>query len=133
MHKKKPRYLTSQKIWQDDGQSLNQVELISQWKISDQITVFGKVIRDNEISSSKDLSFGFQYSNCCLKAGLMKRKWIDQDYYGLLNSYDNKSLNSIDLNFMERERDNVYFFFELVELGRLGKQISDVVSSRSFE
>ena len=63
----------------------------------------------------------------------MKRKWIDQDYYGLLNSYDNKSLNSIDLNFMERERDNVYFFFELVELGRLGKQISDVVSSRSFE
>ena len=133
VHKKKPRYLTSQKIWQDDGQSLNQVELISQWKISDQITVFGKVIRDNEISSSKDLSFGFQYSNCCLKAGLMKRKWIDQDYYGLLNSYDNNSLNSIDLNFMERERDNVYFFFELVELGRLGKQISDVVSSRSFE
>ena len=63
----------------------------------------------------------------------MKRKWIDQDYYGLLNSYDNNSLNSIDLNFMERERDNVYFFFELVELGRLGKQISDVVSSRSFE
>ena len=63
----------------------------------------------------------------------MKRKWIDQDYYGLLNSYDNKSLNSIDLNFMERERDYVYFFFELVEFVRLGKQISDVVSSRSFE
>ena len=77
MHKKKPRYLTSQKIWQDDGQSLNQVELISQWKISDQITVFGKVIRDNEISSSKDLSFGFEYSNCCLK-GRIDEEEVDR-------------------------------------------------------
>ena len=33
----------------------------------------------------------------------------------------------------ERERDNIYFFFELTEMGRFGKTVSEVLTSRSFQ
>ena len=33
----------------------------------------------------------------------------------------------------DRERDNIYFFFELTELGRFGKKISEALNSKSFQ
>ena len=119
--------------WFDKELAISQLELLSQWSISDQFMIFGKLQKDNEIHQSKDLSFGFQYSNCCLKAGLMKRKWKDQDYYAWHASPEEafKALaNGIN---PELQRDNVYFFFELKDIGRIGKEISQVISSTVLE
>ena len=119
--------------WFDKELAISQLELLSQWSISDQLMIFGKLQKDNEIHQSKDLSFGFQYSNCCLKAGLMKRKWKDQDYYAWHASPEEafKALaNGIN---PELQRDNVYFFFELKDIGRIGKEISQVISSTVLE
>ena len=115
--------------WFDKDLPISQLELLTQWSISDQFTIFGKLLKDNEMHQSKDLSFGFQYSNCCMKAGLMKRKWKDQDYYNWYASPTEafKALES-GIN-PELQRDNIYFFFELRDIGRIGKEISEVISS----
>ncbi len=120
-------------LWQDRYLPINQFEVISQWEISDNILLFSKVLRDAQSNASKDLTFGFEYSNCCLKAGLMKRKWIDQDYYSLVTNQSIGINHGLDNLHFEQERDNVYFFFELVELGRFGKEISEVLSSKYFQ
>ena len=119
--------------WSDIDSPINQSELISQWALSPNLLLFGKVLKDSESSMSKDISYGFEYSNCCLKFGLMKRKWIDQDYYSLTANQANDGNPDWEELTFEKERDNVYFFFELIELGRFGKEISEVLSSRSFQ
>ena len=115
--------------WLDNDLPISQMEILSQWSVSDNFIIFGKLQRDNEMHKSKDLSFGFQYSNCCIKAGLMKRKWQDQDYYTWYARPEGafKALQS-GIN-PELERDNLYFFFELQDIGRIGKEISEVISS----
>ena len=90
-------------------------------------------IRDRNYS--RDISYGIEYSNCCLKLGLMKRKWLDQNYYNyMFFDLDHQNANFIENDMaLERERDNIYLFFELTELGRFGKRISEVLNSRSFQ
>ena len=119
--------------WFDNELPISQLELLTQWSISDQFMIFGKLQKDNEIHKSKDLSFGFQYSNCCLKAGLMKRKWKDQDYYTWHASPTEAFKALADGINPELQRDNVYFFFELKDIGRIGKEISEVISSTVLE
>ena len=119
--------------WLDSELPISQMELLTHWSISDKFAVFGKVQKDNERNESKDLSYGFQYSNCCMKAGLMKRKWQDQDYYTWSTNQEEafKALqNGIN---PELRRDNIYIFFELKDIGRIGKQISEVISSTVLE
>ena len=119
--------------WFDNDLPISQLELLTQWSISDKFMIFGKLQKDNEIHKSKDLSFGFQYSNCCMKAGLMKRKWKDQDYYKwYVNPTEAFKALESGIN-PELQRDNVYFFFELKDLGRIGKEISEVISSTVLE
>ena len=97
-----------------------------------QILVFGKVSRDYEKNYSRDLSYGIEY-NSVAKLGLMKRKWLDQNYYPFFGT-NKEDINLIENSpFTERERDNIYLFFELTELGRFGKRISEVLSSRRFQ
>ena len=119
--------------WSDRELPINQFEIISQWEISHNILLFGKVLKDIESNMSKDITYGFEYSNCCLKFGLMKRKWIDQDYYALTANQANSANPAWNELTFEKERDNLYFFFELIELGRFGKEISEVLSSKSFQ
>ena len=111
---------------------INEIELISKWEISDNILVFGKVSKDEARNFTRDLSYGIEYSNCCLKIGLMKRKWTDQN---LLFEEDEleRIKNLMEGLYPERKRDNVYVFFELVELGRFGKKISDVLKPKKFQ
>jgi hypothetical protein len=111
---------------------INEIELISKWEISNNILVFGKVSKDEARNFTRDLSYGIEYSNCCLKIGLMKRKWTDQN---LLFEEDEleRIKNLTEGRYPERERDNVYVFFELVELGRFGKKISDVLKPKKFQ
>ena len=127
------RYLNNPVIWKDFEKPINQIELISQWTVADSFLLFGKISRDQEINYTRDLSYGFEYYNCCLKVGLMKRKWLDQDYYSFYDSQLNPS-NILDAGLLpEREKDNIYIFFELSELGRFGKRISDVLRSKRFQ
>ena len=63
---------------------------------------------------------------------IMKRKWIDQSPLIVADTQE-RMLFFEDGNFPEIERDNLYFFFELVELGRFGKRISDVLTSKKFQ
>jgi lipopolysaccharide assembly outer membrane protein LptD (OstA) len=133
IYKRNPNNLNLTRGWADEGMPINQIELISQWELSSRFLVFGKVSRDYEKNYSRDLSYGIEYANCCLKLGLMKRKWLDQNYYPFFG------INKEDINltasspFTERERDNIYLFFELTELGRFGKRISEVLSSKRFQ
>jgi len=127
------KYLNEPSIWGDADLPVNQLELISQWALSDQLLFFGKVSKDLETNYSRDLSYGVEYSNCCLKLGVMKRKWKDQNYYNFFDIKE-EAFNLLDKGLLpERERDNLYFFFELTELGRFGKTISEVLTSRSFQ
>ena len=57
--------------WLDKELPISQMELLTQWSVSDRFIVFGKLQKDNELNESKDFSFGLQYSNCCMKIGLM--------------------------------------------------------------
>ena len=101
--------------------------------ISDNFMVFGKLQKDNELHESKDLSYGFQYSNCCMKLGLMKRKWQDQDYYSWYANPDEAFKALQRGTNPELERDNIYIFFELKDIGRIGKQVSEAISSTVLE
>ena len=133
IYKRDPKYLNLISGWSDDGLPINQIELISQWELSSKFLAFGKISRDYEKNYSRDLSYGIEYANCCLKLGLMKRKWLDQNYYPFFGM-NKEDINLIESSpFTERERDNIYLFFELTELGRFGKRISEVLSSRRFQ
>tara|TARA_B100001559_G_scaffold92335_1_gene77307 strand:- start:688 stop:2898 length:2211 start_codon:yes stop_codon:yes gene_type:complete len=133
VYKRDVKYLNKPSMWDDADMPINQLELISQWELSDKFLFFGKISKDLEINYSRDISYGVEYSNCCLKFGVMKRKWKDQNYYNFFNMKED-SINLLNEDIWpERERDNIYFFFELTEMGRFGKTISEVLTSRSFQ
>ena len=119
--------------WLDNESPISQMELLTEWSISDNFMVFGKLQKDNELHESKDLSYGFQYSNCCMKLGLMKRKWQDQDYYSWYANPDEAFKALQRGTDPELERDNIYIFFELKDIGRIGKQVSEAISSTVLE
>jgi len=119
--------------WLDNESPISQMELLTEWSISDNFMVFGKLQKDNELHESKDLSYGFQYSNCCMKLGLMKRKWQDQDYYSWYANPDEAFKALQRGTNPELERDNIYIFFELKDIGRIGKQVSEAISSTVLE
>ena len=82
-----------------------------------------------ESNSSKDILFGFQYSNCCLKAGMMKRKWEEQDYFSWRKDFQDPYFAISKGYDPIRLRDNIYIFIEFNKLGRFGEEISEVISS----
>ena len=133
IYKRFANYLNETSIWDDADQPINQLELISQWELTDKLLFFGKISKDFEMNYSRDISYGIEYSNCCLKLGVMKRKWKDQNYYNFFNMEQDTLSDLIGNIQADRERDNIYLFFELTELGRFGKTISEVLTSRSFQ
>ena len=119
--------------WQDLKTPTNQTELLMQWPFSKSISIFGRLMKDHKFSQSKDILFGFEYSNCCLKLGLMHRKWIEEDYFSWRSDYLTPfEALSQGLN-PSKEKNRTYLFFELKKIGRLGKQISKVISSPKLE
>ena len=119
--------------WTDRFEPINNIEFSSQWPIFENITVFTKIKKDLEKSSSSDILYGFQYSNCCLKAGLMKRKWKEQDYFSWQANYSDPFSALSNGYDPIKERNNIYIFLEFKQMGRLGKEISDVISSTLLE
>ena len=119
--------------WADRFEPMKHIELSSQLPVLENLAVFTKLKRDLERSSSSDILYGFQYSNCCLKAGLMKRKWKEQDFFSWQGSYSDPFSALSNGYDPVKERDNIYIFFEFKQMGRLGKEISDVISSTLLE
>jgi LPS-assembly protein len=115
--------------WADKNDPVNYTELSSEWALSKNISVFSKVARDMESNSSKDILFGFQYSNCCLKVGMMKRKWEEQDYFSWRKDFQDPYFAISKGYDPIRLRDNIYIFIEFNKLGRFGEEISEVISS----
>ena len=101
--------------------------------IAGPISIFGRWLKDSETSKSLDILYGFQYSNCCLKIGLMKRKWMDEDYFSWQNNYSSAFIALSKGHDPTRMRDNIYLFIELKGLGRLGKKVSRIISSPKLE
>ena len=119
--------------WADLFEPINNIEFSFQWPILENLTVFTKIKKDLEKSSSSDILYGFQYSNCCLKAGLMKRKWKEQDYFSWQANYSDPFSALSNGYDPIKERNNIYIFLEFKQMGRLGKEISDVISSTLLE
>ena len=119
--------------WADRNEPMKHIEISSQWPLFESLTVFTKLKKDLEKSSSSDILYGFQYSNCCLKAGLMKRKWKEQDYFSWQVNYSDPFSALSNGYDPIKERDNIYIFLEFKQMGRLGKEISDVISSTLLE
>jgi len=119
--------------WADRFEPINNIEFSSQWPIFENLTIFTKIKKDLEKSSSSDILYGFQYSNCCLKAGLMKRKWKEQDYFSWQANYSDPFSALSNGYDPIKERNNIYIFLEFKQMGRLGKEISDVISSTLLE
>ena len=118
--------------WADRETPTNQTEILVQWPLSKSFSIFGRWKKDQELNTSNDILFGFEYSSCCLKWGLMHRKWVDEEYF----LTDNKILTFNDLSRglnPSRERDRTYIFFELKNIGRFGKEISKALSSTKLE
>lgn len=119
--------------WIVSPTKIKQAELIMNWPISDSISLFGRFNKDFDINKSLDLSYGFEYSNCCLKVGLMKRKWIEEDYYSWANNYESPNL-ALQAGYMpSKERDSLLIFFEFKNLGRLGKDVNKIITSPSLD
>ena len=119
--------------WADLRKVTRQTELLTLWPISKSFLFFGRLQKDHEFNKSNDILFGFEYSNCCMKWGLMHRKWIDEDYFSWRNNYPSAfQALSDDFN-PSKQRDNTYLFFELKDIGRLGKEISKMLSSTKLE
>ena len=119
--------------WADRFEPINNIEFSSQWPIFENLTIFTKIKKDLEKSSSSDILYGFQYSNCCLKAGLMKRKWKEQDFFSWQANYSDP-FSALSGGYDPiKERDNIYVFLEFKQMGRLGKEISEVISSTLLE
>jgi len=119
--------------WVDKDMKTNHSELITQWTVSKSINLFARWQKDHESNKSNDILFGFEYSNCCLKWGLMNRKWIEEDYVSWKNNY-NFSFQALSQGLDPSiERSKTYVFFELKNVGRLGKEISKALSSTKLE
>lgn len=119
--------------WRDKDSPTNQTELLVQFPISKSFLIFGKWQKDKEFNQSNDILVGFEYSNCCLKWGLMHRKWIDEDYFSWRENYSSP-FEALSQNFNpSKKRDNTYLFFELKDIGRLGKEIAKSLSSTKLE
>ena len=119
--------------WRDKDSPTNQTELLAQFPISKSFLIFGKWQKDQEFNQSNDILVGFEYSNCCLKWGLMHRKWIDEDYFSWRENYSSP-FEALSQNFdPSKKRDNTYLFFELKDIGRLGKEIAKSLSSTKLE
>lgn len=119
--------------WIDMEAPTNHSEVLFQWPITKSVNLFGRWQKDQERNTSNDILFGFEYSNCCLKWGLMHRKWIDEDYYSWQKTYAS-ALEALQQGLdPSRQRDNTYLFFELKNIGRLGKGISKALSSTRLE
>lgn len=119
--------------WADSGKATRQTELLTLWPITKSFLFFGRWQKDHEFNKSNDILFGFEYSNCCLKWGLMHRKWMDEDYFSWRNDYPSP-FQALSQGFNpSKERDNTYLFFELKDIGRLGKEISKLLSSTKLE
>ena len=119
--------------WVDKDMKTNHSELVTQWPLSKSINLFARWKKDHETNKSNDILFGFEYSNCCLKWGLMNRKWIEEDYFSWKNNYTS-SFQALSQGLDPSvERSRTYVFFELKNIGRLGKEISKALSSTKLE
>ena len=119
--------------WVDKDMKTKHSELVTQWPLSKSINVFARWQKDHESNKSNDILFGFEYSNCCLKWGLMNRKWIEEDYFSWKNNYSS-SFQALSQGLDPSiERSRTYVFFELKNIGRLGKEISKALSSTKLE
>ena len=119
--------------WVDKDMKTNHSELVAQWPLSKSINLFARWQKDHESNKSNDILFGFEYSNCCLKWGLMNRKWIEEDYFSWKNNYTS-SFEALSQGLDPSvERSRTYVFFELKNIGRLGKEISKALSSTKLE
>jgi LPS-assembly protein len=119
--------------WLDKTLPTNYGELNLEWPLNNKISVFGKIKNDIDRSKSQDLIFGFQYSNCCFKAGLMKRKWVQENYFLWQESYQNPFYALAQGHEPSQNQDNIYLFLEFKELGRFGKEISKIISSTKLD
>ncbi len=112
---------------------VKQLELNINWPLISSINFFGRFNRDFDSKKSLDLSYGLEYSNCCLKFGLMNRKWIEEDYFSWIENFDSPSQALQSGYFPGRERDSLMIFFEFKNLGRLGRDINQILSSPSID
>ncbi|GIS74709.1 MAG: hypothetical protein CM1200mP12_04280 [Gammaproteobacteria bacterium] len=119
--------------WVDKDMKTNHSELVTQWPLSKSINIFARWQKDHESNKSNDILFGFEYSNCCLKWGLMNRKWIEEDYFSWKNNYTSSFQALSEGLDPSIERSRTYVFFELKNIGRLGKEISKALSSTKLE
>jgi len=119
--------------WIDRDVKTNYTEIVTQWPLSKRVSLFAKWQKDHENNKTKDILYGFEYSNCCLKWGLMHRKWIEEDYFSWKNNYAS-SFQALSQGLDPSiDRNKTYFFFELKNIGRLGKEISKALSSTKLE
>ena len=119
--------------WIDNNDPINQIELLMHWPVLKSFSFFSRLQKDLEKKESTDILFGFEYSNCCLKWGLMHRKWIQEDYFSWEENYTSP-IEAISSGFNpSRQRSKTYVFFELKNIGRLGKEISKALSSSRLE
>ncbi|MFL2697794.1 MAG: LPS-assembly protein LptD [Gammaproteobacteria bacterium] len=108
---------------------IKQAEFIMNWPIVESLNVFSRLHRDLESKNSLDLSYGVEYSNCCLKIGFMNRKWIEEDYFSWMQGY-NSPAEALSMGYLpSKERDNLFIFFEFKNLGRLGRKVDKIISS----
>ena len=63
----------------------------------------------------------------------MHRKWLEEDYYSWLNS-DYSPIQALSFGVDPSiERSKTYFFFELKNVGRFGRELSKTLTSTRLE
>jgi len=76
------------------------------------------------------MMYGAEFKNCCLKIGIMNRRWDDLDYYSLQKDYllewDPRSPKI-------RSKNSIFITIELIGLGRIGKNFTKAISSSRLQ
>ena len=73
--------------------------------------------------------YGLKFSSCCLRIGIMKRRWAEIDYIYQPEHFLLNEFNFIRSNSVIKPKDSLFITIELLGLGRVGRNFMKAISS----
>ena len=114
----------------NNSAKIKQIEGIFEIPLGPSWNFFSRWHKDLVLNKSIDMMYGAEFKNCCLKIGIMNRRWDDLDYYSLqknfLLEWDPRSPQI-------KSKNSIFITIELIGLGRIGKNFTKAISSSRLQ
>ncbi|MDG2060791.1 MAG: LPS assembly protein LptD [SAR86 cluster bacterium] len=106
-----------------------QLEGILEMPIGKSWKLFSRWQKDLKDNKSLDMIYGLKFSSCCLRIGIMKRRWAEIDYIYQPEHFLLNEFNFIRSNSVIKPKDSLFITIELLGLGRVGRNFMKAISS----